>query len=84
MGEKKWDNKGDLTVSDYVVYQWDANGKYHQLEKQNNNGDRPGCAVLRAAAPRYLSLSVDLHSSALRGPLQRWSAVVGARAISIR
>ncbi|WP_434772654.1 branched-chain amino acid ABC transporter substrate-binding protein [Pseudomonas entomophila] len=34
MGEKRWDQKGDLTVSDYVVYQWDANGKYHQLEQQ--------------------------------------------------
>ncbi|SDS22144.1 branched-chain amino acid ABC transporter substrate-binding protein [Pseudomonas fuscovaginae UPB0736] len=34
MGEKTWDAKGDLKVSDYVVYQWDANGKYHQLEKQ--------------------------------------------------
>ncbi|MFP3560082.1 3'-5' exonuclease, partial [Paraburkholderia sp. SIMBA_049] len=22
MGDKKWDSKGDLTVSDYVVYQW--------------------------------------------------------------
>ncbi|QXI29091.1 branched-chain amino acid ABC transporter substrate-binding protein [Pseudomonas vanderleydeniana] len=34
MGEKAWDSKGDLKVSDYVVYQWDASGKYHQLEKQ--------------------------------------------------
>jgi branched-chain amino acid transport system substrate-binding protein len=34
MGEKNWDTKGDLKVSDYVVYQWDATGKYHQLEKQ--------------------------------------------------
>jgi branched-chain amino acid transport system substrate-binding protein len=34
MGEKTWDAKGDLKVSDYVVYQWDASGKYHQLEKQ--------------------------------------------------
>ncbi|VVP96019.1 Leu/Ile/Val-binding protein [Pseudomonas fluorescens] len=34
MGEKTWDSKGDLKVSDYVVYEWDANGKYHQLEKQ--------------------------------------------------
>ncbi|MBZ9784686.1 ABC transporter substrate-binding protein [Pseudomonas sp. REP124] len=34
MGEKTWDNKGDLKVSDYVVYEWDANGKYHQLDKQ--------------------------------------------------
>ncbi|NWB83290.1 MULTISPECIES: branched-chain amino acid ABC transporter substrate-binding protein [Pseudomonas] len=34
MGEKTWDAKGDLKISDYVVYQWDASGKYHQLEKQ--------------------------------------------------
>jgi branched-chain amino acid transport system substrate-binding protein len=34
MGEKTWDGKGDLKVSDYVVYQWDKDGKYHQLEKQ--------------------------------------------------
>lgn len=34
MGEKTWDDKGDLKVSDYVVYQWDKDGKYHQLEKQ--------------------------------------------------
>ncbi|WP_213875505.1 branched-chain amino acid ABC transporter substrate-binding protein [Pseudomonas sp. dw_358] len=34
MGEKTWDSKGDLKVSDYVMYQWDASGKYHQLDKQ--------------------------------------------------
>ncbi|WP_152226538.1 branched-chain amino acid ABC transporter substrate-binding protein [Pseudomonas sp. SCB32] len=34
MGKKEWDQKGDLKVSDYVVYQWDDKGKYHQLEKQ--------------------------------------------------
>lgn len=34
MGEKAWDTKGDLKVSDYVVYQWDAAGKYKQLEQQ--------------------------------------------------
>jgi branched-chain amino acid transport system substrate-binding protein len=34
MGEKSWDAKGDLTVSDYVVYQWNKDGKYAQLEKQ--------------------------------------------------
>ena len=34
MGEKAWDTKGDLKISDYVVYQWDKDGKYHQLEKQ--------------------------------------------------
>jgi len=31
MGKKAWDTKGDLKVSDYVVYQWDDQGKYHQL-----------------------------------------------------
>ncbi|BCU54984.1 branched-chain amino acid ABC transporter substrate-binding protein [Enterobacter kobei] len=31
MGAKSWDGKGDLKVSDYVVYQWDDKGKYHQL-----------------------------------------------------
>ncbi|WP_312416100.1 branched-chain amino acid ABC transporter substrate-binding protein [Pseudescherichia sp.] len=31
MGAKAWDGKGDLKVSDYVVYQWDDKGKYHQL-----------------------------------------------------
>ncbi len=31
MGNKAWDSKGDLSVSDYVVYQWDDKGKYHQL-----------------------------------------------------
>jgi branched-chain amino acid transport system substrate-binding protein len=34
MGEKTWDAKGDLKVSDYVVYEWDKDGKYHQLSKQ--------------------------------------------------
>ena len=34
MGKKAWDSKGDLKVSDYVVYQWDKDGKYHQLEQQ--------------------------------------------------
>ncbi|BAN95357.1 ABC-type high-affinity branched-chain amino acid transport system periplasmic binding component [Plautia stali symbiont] len=31
MGKKAWDEKGDLRVSDYVVYLWDDKGKYHQL-----------------------------------------------------
>ncbi|MCW4647994.1 branched-chain amino acid ABC transporter substrate-binding protein [Pseudomonas aeruginosa] len=31
MGKKEWDKKGDLKVSDYVVYEWDDKGKYHQL-----------------------------------------------------
>jgi branched-chain amino acid transport system substrate-binding protein len=34
MGKKEFTTKGDLKVSDYVVYQWDKDGKYHQLEKQ--------------------------------------------------
>lgn len=34
MGDKTWDSKGDLKVSDYVVYQWGPDGKYKQLEKQ--------------------------------------------------
>ncbi|PJI46423.1 MAG: branched chain amino acid ABC transporter substrate-binding protein [Pseudomonas sp.] len=32
MGKKEWDKKGDLKVSDYVVYEWDDKGKYHQLD----------------------------------------------------
>ena len=28
---REWDKKGDLKVSDYVVYEWDDKGKYHQL-----------------------------------------------------
>ena len=31
MGAKEWDAKGDLKVSDYVMYQWDDKGQYHQL-----------------------------------------------------
>lgn len=31
MGKKEFDAKGDLKVSDYVMYQWDDKGKYHQL-----------------------------------------------------
>ncbi|MET1078523.1 MAG: branched-chain amino acid ABC transporter substrate-binding protein [Pseudomonas sp.] len=30
MGEKAWDSKGDLKVSDYVMYEWDDKGKYTQ------------------------------------------------------
>ena len=30
MGKKEWDTKGDLKVSDYVIYEWDDQGKYHQ------------------------------------------------------
>lgn len=32
MGKKEWDQKGDLKVSDYVVYKWDEQGKYHQVQ----------------------------------------------------
>lgn len=31
MGPKAWDKKGDLTVSDYVVYQWKPDASYAQL-----------------------------------------------------
>lgn len=31
MGKKAWNSKGDLKVSDYVVYQWDKNGKYSEV-----------------------------------------------------
>jgi branched-chain amino acid transport system substrate-binding protein len=32
MGKKAWDSKGDLKVSDYVVYQWDDKGKYKEVQ----------------------------------------------------
>lgn len=31
MGVKKFDKKGDLTVSDYVMYRWKTDGTYSQL-----------------------------------------------------
>ena len=31
MGVKEFDNKGDLTVSDYVMYRWNTDGTYKQL-----------------------------------------------------
>jgi branched-chain amino acid transport system substrate-binding protein len=31
MGTKSFDDKGDLLVSDYVMYEWDAKGKYNML-----------------------------------------------------
>ena len=31
MGQKDFDNKGDLTVSDYVMYRWTTSGTYEQL-----------------------------------------------------
>ncbi|MDT4865236.1 Leucine-, isoleucine-, valine-, threonine-, and alanine-binding protein [compost metagenome] len=30
MGKKEFDTKGDLKISDYVIYEWDDAGKYHQ------------------------------------------------------
>lgn len=30
MGQKEFDTKGDLKVTDYVMYEWDDQGKYHQ------------------------------------------------------
>jgi branched-chain amino acid transport system substrate-binding protein len=32
MGKKAWDSKGDLKVSDYVVYEWDDKGKYKEVQ----------------------------------------------------
>ncbi len=32
MGPKSWDAKGDLKVSDYVMYRWDDAGKYRMVE----------------------------------------------------
>lgn len=32
MGPKAWDAKGDLRVSDYVMYQWDDKGGYAELK----------------------------------------------------
>lgn len=32
MGKKAWDEKGDLKTSDYVIYFWDKDGKYHQYK----------------------------------------------------
>ncbi|TYL46807.1 branched-chain amino acid ABC transporter substrate-binding protein [Marinomonas sp. IMCC 4694] len=31
MGKKDFDDKGDLTVSDYVMYEWNAQGKYNPV-----------------------------------------------------
>ncbi|MGC3292900.1 hypothetical protein ACPTFP_31235, partial [Pseudomonas aeruginosa] len=36
MGKKEWDMKGDLKVSDYVVYEWEDKGKYHQLPRSRS------------------------------------------------
>ncbi|MOA02430.1 Leucine-, isoleucine-, valine-, threonine-, and alanine-binding protein precursor [compost metagenome] len=32
MGKKSWDSKGDLKVSDYVVYEWDDKGSYKEVK----------------------------------------------------
>lgn len=32
MGTKAWDEKGDLKTSDFVIYFWDKEGKYHQYK----------------------------------------------------
>ena len=32
MGKKEFDEKGDLKVSDYVIYEWDDKGKYQQQQ----------------------------------------------------
>lgn len=32
MGTKTWDAKGDLSVSDYVMYRWDDKGGYREVE----------------------------------------------------
>lgn len=32
LGSKAWDAHGDLTVSDYVIYQWQADGHYTLLD----------------------------------------------------
>lgn len=31
LGDKEWDEKGDLTVPSYVMYQWDGDGNYAEL-----------------------------------------------------
>ncbi|MBF0262978.1 MAG: branched-chain amino acid ABC transporter substrate-binding protein [Magnetococcales bacterium] len=31
MGSKAWDAKGDLKISDYVIYRWTADGKYEEV-----------------------------------------------------
>jgi len=32
MGDKSWDEKGDLKISDYVMYRWGSDGKYRQVK----------------------------------------------------
>jgi branched-chain amino acid transport system substrate-binding protein len=33
MGKKAWDDKGDLKISDFVMYKWSDNGKYDVVNK---------------------------------------------------
>jgi len=33
MGRKEWDAKGDLKVSDYIVYKWSGDGQYKAVTK---------------------------------------------------
>jgi branched-chain amino acid transport system substrate-binding protein len=33
MGKKSWDANGDLTVADYVVHQYKADGTYAKISK---------------------------------------------------
>jgi len=35
LGEKSWDNKGDLRQTDYVMYAWLPNGTYKELDLIN-------------------------------------------------
>lgn len=35
MGQKSWNDQGDLRESDYVMYVWDNNGAYYQLPNQS-------------------------------------------------
>jgi branched-chain amino acid transport system substrate-binding protein len=49
MGEKKWDSKGDLKVSDYVVYQWDKTANTTSWKNKNN---RVGPGLQARAKPR--------------------------------
>ena len=32
LGTKEWDHKGDLKKSDYVIYKWDAQGRYNEYQ----------------------------------------------------
>lgn len=32
IGDKQWDQKGDLTTADYIIYEWNAKGKYEPIK----------------------------------------------------